>query len=53
VKISVNHVGVLVLVGRKRERWSNDSWVGVLLEELEAVMVSEISSITVEVVEGE
>jgi hypothetical protein len=53
VKISVNLVGVLVLVGRKRERWSNDSWVGVLLEELEAVMVSEISSITVEVVEGE
>jgi hypothetical protein len=52
VKISANFVGVLV--GRKRDRWSNDSLVGVLLEELEAMVVSEISSSTiVEVVEGE
>jgi hypothetical protein len=51
VKISVNFVGVSG--GRQWDRWSNDSWVGVLLEESEAVVVSEISSSTVEVVEGE
>ena len=31
VKISINFVGVLG--GRKRDRWSNDSWVGVLFED--------------------
>jgi hypothetical protein len=51
VKISANFVGVLV--GRKRDRWSNDSWIRVLAEESDAMVISEISSKTVEVVEGE
>jgi hypothetical protein len=52
VKISVNFVGVLG--GKKWDRWSNDSWFGVLVEDSDAVVVSEISSSTiVEVVEGE
>jgi hypothetical protein len=41
------------LVGRKRDRWSNDSLVGVPAEESDAMVVSEISSNMVEVVEGE
>jgi hypothetical protein len=51
VKISANFVGVLGW--RKRDRWSNDPWVGVLVEDSDAVVISEISSKTVEVVEGE
>jgi hypothetical protein len=51
VKISLNFVGVLG--GRKPDKWSNDSWIRVLVEDSDAVVVSEISSNMVEVVEGE